>query len=54
MQIDGETYALWSGSQVLSSRGYMYRGTMTVEFGRSPDMTDAGLETFGVNPGVAG
>ena len=46
-----ETYALCSGSHVLSSTGYMYKGTMTVEFG-GISRADVGRETLGVRPGV--
>jgi hypothetical protein len=37
---------------VLSSTGYMYKGTMTVESGGMSSIADVGRETFGVNPGV--
>ena len=46
-----ETYALCSGSHVLSSSGYMYKGTMAVELG-GISMADVGRETLGVRPGV--
>jgi hypothetical protein len=46
-----KTHDLCSGSHVLSSNGYMYSGTMTVDLGGIPYIAELGLDAFGVRPG---